>query len=268
MLSAALTGGCRSALDRSAVPTLTAARTPEPPSLTADPDDPSWVNIEAIEGLSLVTPVKDGLATYPEPVYPTRVQALWDASALYLRFRCTDPEPYAPFDGHDDLHHQGDVVEVFIDPVGNALQWYEFQFSPRGKVLDKRFVMSVPPEVDKQGVLTGASRRHLRESLDWDATDLHVSTRYVVGQGGTEAQWIVDAAIPAAVLTQHHGGGPLTPMTLWVNFVRNDRPMNPAGERRLVATTWVDILAGRPHVSPRARGRLVLAPADQTDTTR
>ncbi|MEM6551223.1 MAG: carbohydrate-binding family 9-like protein [Planctomycetota bacterium] len=261
MLSAALTGGCASALDRLIVPKLTAAYTPEPPSMTADPQDSAWTYAQAIQGLSLVIPVKDGLATYAEPLYPTQVQALWDASALYLRFRCTDPEPYAPFDGHDDPHHQGDVVEVFIDPVGDARQWYEFQFSPRGDVLDKRFVMSAPPVVDEQGVLTSASRRHLRESLDWDAIGLRVSTRYLVGQGGADAEWIVDAAIPAGVLTQHHGGGPLTPMTLWVNFVRNDRPMDPSGERRLVSTTWVNVLAGRPHVSPKARGQLVLRPA-------
>lgn len=261
MIAAVLIGGCASTMHRSVVPTLVAAHRVEPPSLTADPDDPAWIDAEAIESLSLVTPVKDGLTTYAEPYYPTRVQALWDASALYLRFSCTDPEPYAPFDGHDDPHHRGDVVEVFIDPVGDARQWYEFQFSPRGDVLDKRFVMSAPPVVDERGVLTGASRRHLRESLGWDATGLRVSTEYRVEQGGAEARWIVDAAIPAGLVTQYHGGGPLTPMTLWVNFVRNDRPMMPSGERCLVSTTWVNVLAGRPHVSPKARGQLVLRPA-------
>ncbi|HEV7299850.1 MAG TPA: carbohydrate-binding family 9-like protein [Tepidisphaeraceae bacterium] len=219
------------------------------PRMDASADDPAWRDAARIERLALA---EGPQAESVEPV-ATEVRLLWRPEALYVRFINKDDEPYAPHEGRDAMHHDGDVVEVFVDPVGDGRQWYEIQVSPANGVLDKLYVMTAPPTTDDDGRLTGPSRRELWQLLEHDIPGLRTAA------GPTDGGWIADVAIPAGALVKRTGGKALAPIAMRLNLVRYDRPTAATdGTRGAVFMNWVPARWGQPHVSPARMGRIEL----------
>src|ERR1700677_2732929 len=114
------------------LPSITVPETKLAPLLTAKPDDPAWKTATPVilDQASIGTPA--ALLTNPPP--RTEVRLLWDPTALYVRFTCAnEAAPYFPPPDSPDAQHiyAGDAVEFFLDPVGDARQWFEFQFNAR-----------------------------------------------------------------------------------------------------------------------------------------
>jgi hypothetical protein len=237
-------------------PKLEVPRTTMAPRMDANLDDPAWKNAALIASLSMsVGPDAKGKAPLP-----TMVKTLWDEKFLYFRFECHDKEIHAPFAGgeagRDANHYQGDVVEIFLDPVGDAQQYIELQVSPKNGVFDALFLLTTKAESDLDGVL----KREIIERDSWTFPSWNIEglrTATSLWENGNG--WTADIALPAAPLLKRLGLRTWQSQSLRANFLRYDSLLVDA-KRELIAMNWSPIMWGRPHRSPQAMGYLELHP--------
>ncbi len=67
---------------------------------------------------------------------PTEVRMLWDDEQLYFLFVVTDADVWSTYQNRDDQIWQEEVVEIFIDPDGDALNYAEIEVNPLNVVFD------------------------------------------------------------------------------------------------------------------------------------
>lgn len=232
------------------------------PELGSDADHLSWRGAARITHLlpALVAkPEESDVGIPPNPkrlALETEVLLMWQATTLYVRFICRDEDIYAPYDQQRDApHYMGDVVEVFIDAVGDGRQWFEIQVNPNGGVLDLNTVMSISPRSDELGLLTDESNRNYWSNRSYDLTGLRTATRRI------EDGWIADFALPASVVLRRHEDRSFSAgQTLRLNLIRYDRPITPPGANptRPGMGCWSPVVFGRPHRSPDRMGEISL----------
>jgi hypothetical protein len=239
-------------------PAITVPQALLKPALTANVDDPAWIRAATLPALtpSLGTPP---LST-PPPL--TKVQLLWDADYLYVRFICRDTEIYTPVHGHDAPLYQGDAVEIFLDPVGDSRQWIELEFNADNDTFEQLFLCTAEPKYDSALCLTGdVIARDTWNILPWDLKGLRSKAMRLL-PATNEQDWIVDVAIPAKVLLRRTGLKQFAPMTLRGDFLRYKYPpAEPGKPRELLPLNWSPVSSGRPHHSPGAYGYINLAVA-------
>jgi hypothetical protein len=229
--------------------------------MTGSAADPAWKRAAVISGLSLAlnSPPDD------QPL-ATEIRLLWDRDWLYVRFINTGPEPYSPFGvKRDALHYKGDAVEVFLDPVGDGKQYFEFQQSSAGGILDQNTLLTADAESDANGRLTQAVlQRDYWPNLGFDMPGV----RNAVGlsRNGDQHTWIADFAFPAEGILKRTGKKNYEPMTLRINLVRYHwtGPLEDAS-RKLVAMNWAPVVFGCPHQSPAAMGTIELVVQKSTE---
>jgi hypothetical protein len=239
------------------LPVLSVSHAQSTPRLDASLDDPTWKNAATINGL---LPPLTPEGKPPLPLY-TQVLAQWDADYLYVRFICDDSEIYTPFTERDAFHYQGDVSEVFLDPVGDGRQYFEFQLSPRGGILDQYIVLSDPPIYNEWGRLTTECKeRSYWANLAWNCDGLKTASR-LIERDGHAVGWVSEFALPAKSVLKRLGKTQFTPQTLRANFMRYDWPQDKAGKRELIQANWSPVLLGCPHISATRMGFLQLQAA-------
>lgn len=168
-----------------------------------------------------------------------------------MRFVCEDVEIESPFAGRDQPHYKGDVVELFLDPVGDGRNYVELQVSPNNQIFDQQISLDAAPRSDANGRLRNVFlKKHFHPHPEWDMPGLRTATRRVPGG------WIAELAVPAAAF----GRSSWRPMTLCAHLMRYDWQHSSSGKRRLIAMNWAPVRYGCPHISPAAMGRLVLLP--------
>jgi hypothetical protein len=107
--------------------------------------------------------------------FPTEASLVWDDSNLYIAFDCTDPDPWGTMKNRDDHLWDEEVVEVFLDPDGDGLNYAELEVSPNNVVVD----LLIPrPKSDPD------------QALRWDIAGLQTAV------GRREGGWIAEIAIP------------------------------------------------------------------------
>lgn len=239
------------------LPSLAVPHSPRPPLLNASPDDPAWKTAAEIPALAPSLLLGDKMPTPP----PTRVSVLWDRDFLYVRFVCEDHDVYTPFSDRDAPHYQGDVAEVFLDPVGDGRQYFEFELSPRGGIFDQYFVLTAEPRSDEYGRLVPeVAERDLWSNLSWNCDGLKTAAK-ILRQGGQDSGWIAEFALPAAALLKRLGRKEFGPQALRANFLRYDwQPKPGEKDRDLAAANWSAVVRGCPHLSPSRMGLLRLEP--------
>lgn len=72
----------------------------------------------------------------PEP-YRTRFRALWNEHGLHLRFESEDDAPWFTMTERDDRLWEEEVVEIFLDPLGDG-RYVEVELNPANVVCDLR----------------------------------------------------------------------------------------------------------------------------------
>lgn len=240
-----------------AAPRIEVPRAQLAPAIDADPEDAAWAAAAVVPRLALVGPGVEAATT---------VLLLWDETALYLRFVATDDGLHQPFgQTRDAKHYQGDVAEVFLDPVGDARQYYEIQVTPTGGVFDLNLLLTGEPLSHPDGRLAGQGRRDWWSVPEWDCPDLRHAGRVLEDEFGATSGWIVDLAIPAAVVMRRLPRKTIAPMTMRANLARYDWPTGAdpaAGDQQLSTLYWAPVARGNPHVSPLAMGELVLVERD------
>lgn len=229
------------------------------PWMTADPDDPAWVSAATTPPMT-VSRGDDGKGLAP---LPTQVSALWDATHLYLRFRCTASAIYSPFAKSGDPLYQGDVAEVFLDAKGDGREWTELEVSPHNLTLQVLTTLTAAPRSGPTQVLSQTIlQRDWWPDPHWQMDGLQTAAT-IQQRDGTVTGWTVDIALPAAAVLRRVGQSRYTPMTLRANFLRYEYLPTREGTdpRRLLAMNWAPVQYGCPHISPQAMGELQLVTA-------
>jgi hypothetical protein len=70
------------------------------------------------------------------PKQPTELRIAWNSLDLSVFFRCVDVHPWATLQRRDDALYNEEVVEVFLDPVGDLESYFEIEVNPLNAVLD------------------------------------------------------------------------------------------------------------------------------------
>lgn len=164
---------------------------------------------------------ENGMGAVPEQ--GTTVTCAWDERELRVRFTCLDREPWATITQRDGPLWEEEVVEVFLDPVGDAESYFEIEVNPLGTVLD---------------LVLRRNRSGYKKDFAWDCEDLRAEVARTVDG------WTAELAIPFASLGAE---APRAGSEWRVNFTRIDRPRHR--ERELSA--WSPTQLATFHVPQR-----------------
>ena len=120
-----------------------------------------------------------------EAPFATQFRALWTPSTLYVRFDADDTSPWFTQDRRDAALWEEEVVEIFVDPAGAGVDYYELEISP-GNVLCDLVVRRPYPDLLSQTI------------FDLDGLE---SAVLLHGEGpDLPPGWIATAALPFAGL--------------------------------------------------------------------
>jgi hypothetical protein len=210
------------------LPAYDAPRALAAPTIDGAGGDPAW---EAAP----VTHLVDVEDLTGETVFPrsTEVRMLWDDEALYLLFELVDPDVWSTFTNRDDQIWQQEVVEIFIDPDGDGVDYAEIEVNPLGTLFD--LILSRPWADGGQGF------------AGWDPDVTHA-----VGIAGTvnddtdeDEGWVVEIALPWTALAEGPRdvlNGVAAPPQVgdeWrVNLYRFERPRADGEVTEAQANAW------------------------------
>ncbi len=169
--------------------------------VAADPRAAAWSGLPEGTLLDAVT------GAVPQQV--TTVKAAWDEKEWRVLFLVADDHVQAAQTQRDGPLWEEEVVEVFLDPVGDLESYFEIEVNPLNTVLD---------------LVVRKNRSGVKKDFAWDCEGLRTAAARQPGG------WCVEMAIPfPSVAAESPVGG-----ARWrVNFCRIDRP--PGVERELTA---------------------------------
>jgi hypothetical protein len=150
-------------------------------------------------------------ARKPSPPLMTRVKMLWDDDSLYIGAMLEEPNVWATLTQHDQIVFQDNDFEVFIDPDGDAREYYEIETNALNTIFDLFLVRTY----DEGGPALHA----------WDCKGLR-SAVYVDGTindpRDVDRSWSVEMALPWKTLAEAaHRPAPPRPGDTWrMNFSR------------------------------------------------
>jgi hypothetical protein len=155
------------------------------------------------------------VVTGAEPQQRTEVRVTWAGEELRIAFEAEDREPWATLTARDAPLYTEEVVEVFLDPVGDLAAYFEIEVNPLGAVLD---------------LLIRRTRRGLLKDIRWQCEGLRARA------AKTESGWMAELAIPSASIAPE----PPMPGSRWrANFCRIDRPRGKPRELSAWSPTGV-----------------------------
>lgn len=147
-------------------------------------------------------------AAWPEPVKSTSVRMLWDDEYLYVGAELEEDNITAHLTQRDTIIYHDNDFEIFIDPDGDGLNYFEFEFNALGTIFD--LTLDKPYRSDGSFF------------IPWDCQGLKVAV-YCDGtinkSKDKDRGWFVEAAIPFAALTRNFDD--LKSYGVWrINFSR------------------------------------------------
>ncbi len=196
------------------VRTYTCYRAATPPVVDGRLDDAVWAGAPWTEAFVDIR----GPAG-PKPSLPTRARMLWDERYLYVAADMEEPHLFATLTEHDAIVYRDPDFEVFLDPGGRGVDYFEVEINPLGTVLD--LFLAKPY---KEG---GQAR------LDWDLPGLLKGVHLegtLSDPSDVDRGWSVELAIPWSELVHPDGPGeaaaPPEDGDVWrVNFSRVEWPL-------------------------------------------
>lgn len=157
------------------------------------------------------------------PAQATWFKVAWDRQSLRVLFHAEDTAAWATLTGRDEALYTEEVVEVFLDPIGDLESYFEIEVNPLNAVCD---------------LVLRRTRSGYRKDFRWNCEGL------VTAVCRNARAWSAELLIPFASVAPR----PPESGDAWrANFFRIDRP--PGAPRELSA--WSP--TGRPnfHVPPR-----------------
>lgn len=157
------------------------------------------------------------------PQQGTRVWLACDVDEMRVLIRAEDTHIFATLTERDALLYTEEVVEVFLDPVGDAASYFEIEVNPLNAVLD---------------LVLRRNRSGYRKDFAWQCEGLRTHVRR------EPAAWTAELAIPFRSLAAE----PARPGDKWrANFTRIDRPIGIPRE----LTAWSPTGLANFHVPER-----------------
>ena len=143
------------------------------------------------------------------PQQGTTVRSVWNADEWRILIEVADTHVWATLTARGASLYQEEVVEVFVDPVGDLENYFEIELNPLNTVLE---------------VVLRKNRSGYMKDFAWRCEGLRTAAHR------TDTGWCAEFAIPFRSLVAE----PPPPGAKWrANFCRIDRP--PGVERELTA---------------------------------
>ena len=177
----------------------------------------------------------------PAPRYETRARMLWDDEHFYVGVRMEEPDLWGTLTSRDSIIYNDNDIELFIDPDGDTLNYYELEINPLGTVFDL--------------LLPRTYRDGGPPIIAWDIAGLKVGldARGTANRpGDRDDGWTVEIALPWKILREAAPGKrPPRAGEQWrVNFSRVEwqadvkdgrytRRINASTGRPLASDNWV-----------------------------
>lgn len=135
------------------------------------------------------------------PLQGTHARLLWDERALYVAFEVADDDVWGRETHRDDPRLPGDdVVEIFVDPGGDEINYYEIEVSATNVVYDLFCYVPGPPmdynPWSMSKGLAGWDARGLESAVHVDGEIDVVENWSEVARWGGDQGWSVEIAIP------------------------------------------------------------------------
>jgi hypothetical protein len=148
--------------------------------------------------------------SWPKPRFRTRMKMLWDDEYLYIGAQLEDPDVWATLRDHDSVIFHDNDFEVFLNPTGDTLNYFEFEIN----ALNTGWDLFLPKPYKKRG----------RADNSWEIPGL-LSGVSVDGTlntpGDRDRGWSVELAFPWEAFRERSGKGRPQPGAEWrINFSR------------------------------------------------
>lgn len=95
-----------------------------PPAIDGRLDDAAW---RAAEWTPLFVDIEGDAK--PRPRFRTRAKMLWDEQYFYIAAEMEEPDLWATYTQHDSVIFHEHDFEVFFDPDGDTLHYFEFEIN-------------------------------------------------------------------------------------------------------------------------------------------
>ncbi|MBK7405942.1 MAG: carbohydrate-binding family 9-like protein [Phycisphaerales bacterium] len=132
----------------------------------------------------------------PGPPLRTRVKMLWDDQNLYIGAEMAEPHVWGTLTERDSVIFHDNDFEVFLNPTGNRLRYYEFEMNALNTVWD----LFLPKPYRDGG----------QADNSWDIAGLRTAV-FVDGTvndaSDEDRGWSVEIVMPWAAFDRHPGGG-------------------------------------------------------------
>lgn len=163
-------------------------RTSSPMVIDGMPNEMTWLETDWSSNFTDITGDPD-----LEPELPTRVKMLWDENYLYIAAELKEPHIWATIRERDAIMYQNDNFEVFIDPDGDGLYYYELEMNAHNAVWD---LLMLHPYREK---------RFPNYLMNWEIKGLKTAT-FISGSlndpSDTDYAWYVEIALPWKALKE------------------------------------------------------------------
>jgi uncharacterized lipoprotein YddW (UPF0748 family) len=185
-------------------------------------DEPDWARAEWSDDFVDITG-NPGL----KPQYRTRIKMLWDDKNLYLAAELLEPHTWATIHKKDAVIFKDNDFEIFLDPDGNGLNYYEIEVNALGTTWDL--------------MLTKAYKDHGIPLSSWDLKGLMPGIQIhgtLNDPASTDTCWIVEMALPldGLMLGKKPGSRPAEGVQWRVNFSRVEWKTEVTGSEYLKKT--------------------------------
>jgi hypothetical protein len=146
----------------------------------------------------------------PKPRFRTRVKMLWDDNYFYVAAELAEPDVWATLTEHDSVIFRDNDFEVFLNPTGDSLNYFEFEIN----ALNTGWDLFLPKPYRQGG----------KADNSWEIPGLltAVSIRGTLNDSrDRDHRWTVELAFPWSAFTGRSGAQrPQTGGEWRVNFSR------------------------------------------------
>jgi hypothetical protein len=178
----------------------------------------------------------------PTPPLRTRAKIAWDSTYLYVAAEMEEPHLWGTLEDRDAIIYRDNDFEIFIDPDGDGLAYFELEINALGTEFDL--------------FLDRPYREGGSANIPWDMQGLRSAVRLhgtLNDPSDEDVGWTVEAAIPWEALRPPGGpaGWPPAPGDTWrINFSRVQwslevidgeyrKVLRPDGDRPVPEDNWV-----------------------------
>ena len=131
---------------------------------------------------------------WPAPQWNTRARIVWDDAHLYIAAELEEPHLWATLADRDAILYREHDFEVFIDPDGDALAYYELEINALGTEFDL--------------FLDRPYQRRGKANIAWDMAGLRTAVHLdgsLNDPSDEDGGWSVEIAIPWSALVPPAG---------------------------------------------------------------